>query len=189
MKKLLTDIASIHSGYTFRQKVHHKEHGGLYVIQYRDITDQLTINTSSPARIAKEEIPSWHFLEEGDLLFMAKSSNNQVLVYNDEFGQAVATSMFLVIRANQQQVLPQYLAWYINQQPAQQFLASRLSGSIVANLSKKELGELKVPLPSFVKQRKIADIHHLSKREEYLRQVISHKRSQMINQLLLNQVK
>lgn len=189
MKRKLSQIATIFSGYTFRSQIKDDPNGDTHVIQFRDAEDFVRINPDSPLKIQGQKLPKRHFLTGNDVLFLAKSEYNYAIPYQNEFPQAVASSMFLILRVTDDQIHPPYLAWYLNQWPAQQFLKSRTAGTYIKNIAKKDLGELSIPVPSFDKQHKIAEIYSLQRQENELLKKLNHKRKNLRTQKLLKAIK
>jgi hypothetical protein len=184
----LATIAEIFSGYTFRTQLKADPEGDTHVIQFRDVQDFRQINPSSPVRIKARKIPARHFLTPYDVLFLAKSQYNYAIPYEPTFQQAAASSMFLILRVKDEQLHPHYLAWYLNQNPAQNFLKNRAAGTYIRNIPKKDLGELPVPIPPIDKQKSIVDINRLQNEETRLAREITRKRQQLVQQQLLNSI-
>ncbi len=126
-----------------------------------------------------------HFLEKGDLLFIAKGMHNFAAHVDKQLARTVAAANFLVIRVNIENVLPEYLAWCINQGPAQAFLKENAKGSYIPSISKRVLSELQIPLPSLELQQKIIRTQQLMNLENELIAQIQNRRKIMIEALLL----
>ncbi len=189
MQKALNQITTIFSGYTFRSQLEDNPYGDTHVIQFRDAEDFVRINPDSPMKIKGQKLPAHHLLTGNDVLFLAKSQYNYAIPYQNEFPQAVASSMFLILRVTDDQIYPPYLGWYLNQWPAQQFLKSRTEGTYIKNIAKKDLRELSIPIPSIGKQHKIAEIYHLQKHENELLEKLKQMRAKLQTQKLLNAIK
>ena len=181
----LYDIAEIRSGYTFRKRVTNNEAGDGFAIQLRDIIDHTSIS-NQPHRI---EIPDGrHVLQKGDILFIAKGQNNFAIVFDKEY-PAVASAVFFIISVDPYQgVSPEYLAWYINQAPAQRHFKMNLEGTAQRNITRKTLEQLKITIPSQKQQELICKIDRLKQREKFLEKEISEKRKLLIEQTLLNSI-
>jgi len=186
MLEKLSNLAQIFSGFTFRSQLRNDPEGDTHVIQLRDAEDFVRINPKTPSKIKGRKIPERHFLTAKDVLFLAKSQYNYAIPYHEAFPQAVASSTFLVLRVIQEKLYPPYLAWYLSQRQAQTFLKNRAAGTYIQNISKKDLGELKVPIPNFYKQQKIVDIYNLQIREAQILETFKAKRQAITEQQLLN---
>jgi hypothetical protein len=53
-------------------------------------------------------------LKDGDVLFAAKGTKNFAAVFENHNEPSVASTSFFVIRPTDKKVLPQYLAWFLN---------------------------------------------------------------------------
>ena len=132
-----------------------------------------------------------HLLSEGDILFAAKGLNNFAVVYNRGIGKAVASSSFIILRVNHEyyeQVMPEYLAWYLSNDPHVRLFHKQL-GTTIPSISIEKLSRMEIEIPSLETQREIIHIQFLRNREkQILRDLESHK-DQLIKHQLLNAAK
>jgi restriction endonuclease S subunit len=89
------------------------------------------------------------------------------------------------IRVADRRVLPQYLNWYINQPPAQAFLASHAKGTAQKMISKDALEDLEVFVPSLERQRAIVEVAALAEQEQNLMKKLAEKRRQFLSAKLI----
>lgn len=186
----LNQIAEISSGYSFRKKVEHDKDGDLTVVQMKDLKSNYTEINKDLSRINSKEISKIekYLLNKGDVLFVSKGANNYASVVDQDI-KAVAASVFFVLRPKQEIVLPEYLAWYINEKEAQKFIEEKRAGSYNPSVSKSTVLDMPVKLPNLSRQKLIASLYFLKKRESSLTQqllekrhaVISHKLFQILN--------
>jgi hypothetical protein len=112
-----------------------------------------------------------HILIEGDILFAAKGTNNFATVFRSDIGPAVASSSFFLIRILEQvrsQVLPDYLAWFINSPRSQSLLKGKAKGSNPPSITIRDLRDLVVPLPPMHVQELVLVINDLRVKERKL---------------------
>ncbi|MBD1396751.1 restriction endonuclease subunit S [Pontibacter sp. JH31] len=131
---------------------------------------------------------SRHLLSESDVLFVAKGANNFAVEYDAVMGQAIASSIFLILKPMKksvQQVLPAYLAWYLNHPITQTQLKHQARGSSIPSISKKTLEELEIPLPSLERQQQVLRIQQLRNKEKQIIQRLEVLREQQIQSQLL----
>jgi len=126
-----------------------------------------------------------HLLLPGDVLFAAKGAKNFAAVYEIHNVPAVASTSFFVIRLQDETVLPEYLAWFMNHPDTQAFLKANAYGTAMASISKAFLMEMEIPIPSLQIQLKILKISDLRKREKYLIQQIVTSKDQLINKQII----
>ena len=123
-----------------------------------------------PQLMPKGELEK-HLLIESDVLFAAKGTNNFAAVFHSEIGPAVASSSFFLIRILEQvrrQVLPEYLAWFINTPRSQSLLKGKAKGSNPPSITIRDLRELVVPLPPMHVQESVLVINDLRVKERKL---------------------
>lgn len=128
-----------------------------------------------------------HLLQQGDLLFAAKGDSNFAAVYNCIYKSAVASSSFFVIKCSPQ-VLPEYLAWFLNHPISQTKLKAGAKGSAIPSISIKTLGELDVKLYPIKKQKLIVKIDSLRKKEKFILNELSSLNDKLIDTKLFNKL-
>jgi len=129
-----------------------------------------------------------HLLQDEDVLFVAKGTKNYGVVYKKDIGRSVASSSFIVIRIQEtykNQVLPEYLAWYLTNTPYFREYHQRQLGTTIPSISIKKLNELEIDLPTMDKQKRIVEISKLREREKVLVHKMDDLRDREIKQLLL----
>lgn len=156
MKKKLSDIASIRTGYYTKPF----SSGEVYYIQASDVLSG-RISSITPT-VLWDSSAEKHFLQSGDVLLPSKGNNNTVFLYRGEIRPAVASSIFMVIRViDADNVLPTYLQWFLNLSSVQDILGRMSKGTRINSLSKKSLGDLPVDIPDMSTQKKISKLHEL----------------------------
>jgi len=188
LKTALKHIATIQTGVfakpiekgeiVYLQAKHFDENGELIETLYPDL------NTDN--KIEK------HILKKGDVLFAAKGTKNFAAWFKDKDLPAVASTSFFVIRLNahfQNKILPEFLAWYINQPTSQRFLKMRARGTSMVSISKAVLQELEIPIPDQITQQTILKITHLRSTEKELIRKIGILREKQIQQKMINAIK
>ena len=86
---------------------------------------------------------------------------------------------------NPNKILPEYLNWYISQRDAQCFLKSRQEGTHGGMISRKQLEEMMVDIPSLQLQKNIVEVASLSTREQTILNTLAEKRKKYISKLLM----
>jgi len=187
MHKKLADIASITtgvyekvqlSGDTLYLQGKHFDEGGLF-------REDLVI----PSELQSDERLGKHLLMDGDILLVAKGENNRACLYLNAIGQAVASSIFFVIRLRDGKLQPAFLQWYFNTAYMQEVFAGLSKGTQIASLSKKTLADIEIPIPSMKIQQEILDIQGLWDKEKSLTRTLLNQKDVLYQQLLLNRLK
>jgi restriction endonuclease S subunit len=84
-------------------------------------------------------------------------------------------------------VEPAFLAWAINQAPAQKHFDNAACGSNLRMVPRSSLDTLDIDIPDLATQRIIVAINELSEREQALTVLKAEKRNRMISLMLLDQ--
>ncbi len=133
-----------------------------------------------------------HLLQQDDILFAAKGLNNFAVVYNNSIGQAVASSSFIVIRILEKyknQVLPAYLAWFINNNKQVEVFHSAKVNSTIPSISIKQLSQLEINLPDIQTQKLVGDIQKLRLKEKEIIKGLEFLKDQLTQEILLKATK
>ena len=185
MKTLIKDITSIQTGLfakpagigelVYLQSKHFDEYGQL-------------LSTLQPDLMA-EGISEKHLLKDGDVLFAAKGTKNFAAVFENFNEPSVASTSFFVIRPTDNKVLPQFLAWFLNNHTTQTLLKSQAIGTSIPSISKQVLENLEMPVPDIKTQKAIIEISKLRNKEKSLKQEIETLREKQIQQQIINAIK
>lgn len=201
----LGDIAEIAIGYQHRERVSHVEHGTHRLIQGKDIvrSEELAddsdhqsgwrVLTQELDRVTPKGNAGRYRIQPGDLLFVSRGTTNIAVPLVEPFVKPmpfdwdtlIPAYVFYILRPDHQRVLPEYLAWFINQRPAQAFLARHSRGTLVKLLPKSVFEELEVPVPPLEKQRLIVELEHLRAREEFLLKQLADARRRLVQRTCL----
>ena len=184
----LGELCDIHSGYTARGRLEPMPEGGIPAIQMRgavgphgDITD------GSLQRYDLLDLPDRYLVRGGEVIFRSRGEPNTAAVVSAALGEPAAVIVpLLIMRPDQTRVLPEYLAWAINQPDAQRKLGSGAQGTSLRMIPKAVLERLEIPLPDLENQHRIATFAALSRREGGLLRELADRREQF-NSLILSE--
>lgn len=107
-------------------------------------------------------------LRMGDVIVAGKGTRNYAWAYRTEAGPCVASSLFYVIRVDEQRVFPAYFALYMNLAPCVRAMQAISKGASVPVIPKNELLDLPIQLPPLAEQRQLVRIYELQQRRRYL---------------------
>jgi len=188
-EKRLGDIAKIRAGFAFRKKVEPVEGGEVYAIQMKNLDKNYTRIAKNPYKVKLDRKIEKHLLKEGEVLFVSKGTNNFAFVFDESnpYKKAVASSTFFVLKTRDD-VVPGYLAWYINQQSAQRHFEKTLEGTSQRNITRKSLSDLIIKIPSKEHQEIIAELYKLSRREQDIVLQLKEKRELLLQTTLFNSI-
>jgi excinuclease UvrABC nuclease subunit len=181
----LKKIASIQMGYSFRARLEQMEAGEIAVIQMKDLTDRNRVDCSGLMRIDMEKVKEHHLVRAGDLVFRSRGLVTTSAILTDDPGMAVVAAPLLRVRVTRESVLPGYLHWFINQWPAQSFLASHAKGTVQQMIGKDALEKLEIVVPPLERQKAIVETAELADQEQALMKKLTEKRKQYISACLL----
>ena len=184
-KTLLKSVLySIASGFSFRHKIENDEKGDLLVIQMKDLHEGYSAIGKNLTKVSSGLIGKSYTLEKGDVLFIAKGSNNYSLEFNLNLPNVIASSAFFVLRPDTATVSPGYLAWYLNQVEAQRYIKQNTAGTYIPNINIGTVENMLIEIPSMEVQKKIVAIDQLRKRERVLNEEITKKHDVVVNAAL-----
>lgn len=184
MRKRLGDISLIQIGYSFRGRLEAETSGAVAFIQMKDLVADV-VEPGGLVRIDMERPREHHLARVGDLVFRSRGVTNTCAILLDDPGEAVVSAPLFRIRVTDRQLLPQYLNWYINQPPAQAFLASHAKGTAQQMISKDALENLEVFIPPLERQKAIIGVAALADQEQNLMKTLAEKRKQYLSAKLI----
>jgi len=160
--------------------------GGIPYIQGKDFNGFSQFKNKEIFLTKKDAITEKYLLKKDDILFAGKGSRNYAVVWNGEISEAVASSTFYILTLKSKDILPEFLAWYLNSDRVQSFLRQIAKGATISNISKKELQELKLNVPSLKEQHKIVEVDKLRLKEQILMRQLAENRDMLVRKLLSN---
>jgi len=181
-KYQVSDLASIRSGYHFRGKVEPVRDGEYRVVQIKDFDADLSFHPEALDKVNLTRDGKSHLIRKGDVLFLSRGHKRFAAAIKRELIHTVAAGYFYVLRVTSQIILPEYLAWYINQSPFQEQLANLATGTHMPFVSLDEFRKIGIPIPDMEVQKKIVDLAALARREQSLMRSIADKRAQIATQ-------
>jgi len=180
---LLGEIAQISTGLNYKKSDFTLDQPNIPLIQVKDIQNNNLIK-NNVFRIKKECIDKHLLLIPRDILFAAKGNRNYAFQYKGELGIATASSTFFILRLRRNDILPEYLTWYLNSKPAQDFFNDNVHGTFIPSISKSKLSELEVPIPPVEIQEKVIRLDGWQKLEKNLTEQILFKKSILANEII-----
>ena len=184
MKRLLGDIASIQTGLFAKPLAK----GEVVYLQSKHFDDQGNLLTSLHPDLLIEDISKKHLLREGDILFAAKGTKNFAAVYEAHNLPAVASTSFFVFRLFDSKVLPEYLAWFLNNPNTMSSLKAQAMGTSILSISKQVLEDLEIPIPSIDKQKSVVLISKLRLQEKKIQIKLESLQDKKIQTQIINAI-
>lgn len=186
MRIKLNQLAAVQMGYSFRSRIEASAGGRIAVIQMKDLLSDNTVSCNDLVRVDMEAVKEHHLVRKGDLVFRSRGTVTTAAIIIEDPGEALVAAPLLRIRVTKtEQILPEYLNWYISQRDAQIFLTSRSKSSVQKMISKQSVGDLEIVFPNLEKQRRIVELANLSAREQSLFHTLADKRGQYVDAVLM----
>ncbi len=113
-------------------------------MQARYFDENGNLSSSLQADLKMTSQTTKHLLKSGDVLFAAKGTKNFAAVFGENHPPSVASTTFFVLTIRNPDVLPEYLAWVLNNQATQSFLKRNAIGSSMVSISKEVLSDLQI---------------------------------------------
>lgn len=164
MKTELKHIANIQTG-VFAKPV---AKGDIAYLQPKYFDELGKLTTNLEPDLNSVGISEKHILKQGDVIFAAKGSKNFAARFELEGMSAAASTSFFVIRIFEENILPEYLTWYLNHQTTMKYLKSFAKETSIASISKDILNDLEIIIPSLEKQQLIFKIDDLRSTERQI---------------------
>lgn len=164
----LAGIATITAGHPFRGKIPEKSGGGVHVVQMKDVLPEKGICWDSviETELTGKKQPDW--LMKGDILFAARGARNYAVMIDQNRGQIISAPYFYILRVKAQALLPEFLAWQLNQKPLQNYFESAAEGSVTKSVRRSILEETEITVLPIERQRQILGLHETLLREKKL---------------------
>lgn len=191
MKLQLQDIAEIRAGHPFRGSIKESEQGNGYVIQVRDQDEKGAIlwNNLVKAEVTGRKEPEW--LQQGDIIFAARGGRNLATCISKIDEPTVCSPHFFLLRVNSEKVLPEFLAWQLNQTLVQRYFLQSAEGSVQVSIKRSVLDQTPISIPSLEKQKVLLKLVRKIEQEKqaYQRLIeLRHKELGAIATQMLNQI-
>lgn len=180
----LKNLSDIQFGYQQRgqQFSSHKSLDGSHaIIQIKDIATDGAICHDHFSRITPSGNPNRYLINEGNVLFLSRGVRNIAIPVQIPLEKTIASYYFYVLRVQREDVLPEYLAWFINQPVTQATLAIRQHGSLLKMVPKKAFEELEINLPSLETQKIILKLEQLRRKEKQTMHHLVEARKRLID--------
>jgi len=163
----LHQFIHLRGGLSFRAAIREVVGGGTWAVQLRDFHQgqgpdwETVIETTTPRELSEHE-----WLQPGNILIAARGARFFAALMEDVRPRTVASSQFMVLTVKDAKVLaPAFLAWQLNQAPAQAWFDGHSKGAVQRNLTRAAIENATIAVPSLAFQESVANLARLAKRE------------------------
>lgn len=149
---------TIQTGMAFARSITHDAAGTHQVLLGRHIQSgqSYRFRPEDLCLVIPERIPTAYCAHPGDIVVVARGSQNMATLLGElaPGPPTIVSSSFFLIRTRPE-IHPRFLAWYLNQPPAQQFIASARTSTSSPILQKTRLMDLPIPVPPLARQQEM----------------------------------
>jgi len=182
----LGDLADIKSGLTLRctKTASSISRADPHYLRISDLTEdgQIELRHVDRIQVTAGSIQK-HRLRQNDIVLANRGTRLTSAVFDKQL-DAVAGSQFYVLRVRDQNVLPEFLRWFLNLDTTTAYLLAQSTGSYIKSLPIEGLRTLSVPIPSLETQRIIVAVAELRIREKQLLARLENLRETLLQQTL-----
>lgn len=187
MKYLLSEISKIHPGVHIKSS-EFVEDGTHVYLNLRDfdenfcLIDELTrVNFDGKQQF---------ILDEDNVLFSVRIKFNAYQIPESIHDSFVASTSFVILKPNENIVLKEYLAWYLNEsEDLKKLSEAQAKSTRMPYLSLKSIKGLEIYVPDMEQQKNIIEINQLLGKEKKLTNRILELKEIYIQNLLNNTAK
>jgi hypothetical protein len=172
---MLKHFVEIQGGFPFRSGIQPEPSGSVLAVQMRDLQPDKPVDWGSVVRTDLEGRREAEWLRDGDVLFVAKGTLTGVPA------RTVSSPHMYVLRVQAPQTLmPEFLAWQINQRPAQQYLDKAAVGTNQLSIRRAALESMPLAVPSIARQESLLGLAELARKERAaLQKLIDNRQRQL----------
>lgn len=178
---VLSDVADIRLGHPFRGSIRETPDGRVRVVQMRDLTRAGLKDRDALVRTEVEgrKEPDW--LQDQDVLLVARGSTSYAAPVIQPPERTVCSQHIYVVRLKEpERLLPAFLAWQLNQSPAQRYLRQSAEGSHQLSIRRSVLDAIQVRIPPLDQQRSVVELERLARAErEAMQSLIKNRETEL----------
>ncbi|MEH6809007.1 MAG: restriction endonuclease subunit S [Hyphomonas oceanitis] len=182
----LMEVADVSAGYPLRSSAEALDKGGVHFIQLKHVDTEAELDWACVPTVAlpSKRDPQW--LTDDDVIFAARGTRTFAYpLMNTPDHTVCAPQFFVLSAADKGRVLPGFLAWQINQRPAQEYLAQRSTGAHIPNVRRRALEEMPIIVPSLAQQEVIVELWRAAREERATLTRLMENRTQQMEALAL----
>lgn len=171
--KTLGEIASVRTAAIFRDVSPKETHdGNVCALAIRDLQSEWPLDIALLPKIKISDELMRHCLEPGEVVIPSRGYHYQARHFEGLSNSVFPTGQLNIITPTTQ-IVPAYLAWYLNRDETQRKIHSSVTGTNIKALNKRDIQEFQIDLPPIDIQRQISDLQILwaEMRQKYRRLV------------------
>ena len=165
----LSEIVNIRSGMVVAKTANNDEEllSDAYVrmIGTSDFDENGSLSQVLEPNVLYKKVIEKNFLQYNEILFNAKGRRFFACLFKDEFEHTIASASFLVLTLQEELLAPEFLVWYLNHPETLKVFDSKMTTQVMPSITKQELGNLEVIIPTFETQKQIVALDLLKKKQ------------------------
>ena len=177
----LSEYVEVIPGYPFRERILESPDGDARVLQMKDVDPSSGVAWGGllKTNLKGRRKPDW--LRADDVVFLLRGNRNFALILKDVPGPTVISPHFFHLRVGKQvPLLPDFLAWQINQERAQRYLEMSAEGTVQRSIRRGVLEGMPFVLPPIQEQELIVRLARAAKSEADTHRNLIANREQML---------
>lgn len=177
---MLGEVATISAGHPLRGSIEALGDGEVSFIQLKNVDPASGVDWASVTHVdlASARTPKW--LNASDVIFSARGSRNYAYALTDAPKHSVCSPHFFVLNVKDPNaVVPEFLAWQLNQRPAQEYFKRTAVGTqAVTTVRRPALEAFPVLVPPINEQKLIVEFSKAARQEQIALQHLIANRTQ-----------
>ena len=162
----LSDCAEIRTGLILSRKLSREKSKNRYpLLNLKSFNDDATLNLQLLDVFDSTEALNDDYLTHIGDIIVRTSNPYTALLIDEKTSGMVVSSNFVIIRCDNKLLLPEYLYWYLNTSEIKKDIFVNSAGNMLAAIKPQYFCDMNLMLPDLEKQRKIARINLIAKRE------------------------
>lgn len=155
MKKV-AECAEVLPGFALKARAEHEPEGAYQVVMAKHLSDCMPYRylDEHELRMTPAGSPENYRVQKGDVLFISRGVRNCAAVIESVPEKTIASATFYILRTHPV-IDPAYLAWCLNQSPAQAQIGQIRTGAGTPIVQRNVLGDIQIPVPSVKEQQRI----------------------------------
>lgn len=179
---MLKHFVEIQGGFPFRSGIQPEPSGSVLAVQMRDLQPDKPVDWDSVVRTDLEGRREADWLRDGDVLFVAKGTRYFAACLTGVPGRTVSSPHMYVLRVlAPARLMPEFLAWQINQRPAQQYLDKAAVGTNQLSIRRAALESMPLAVPPLEQQGKLLAMAETARQERAALQKLIDNRQQQLD--------
>lgn len=187
MKRKVNDIASIRTGLVLNRYKYNAKSEKMFIYKQVGLScfhSSIFLDGSKADEFESgRTIDGKYLTKEGDILVRLRAPVEAVFVSKESEG-LIIPSLLAVIRVDDSQINPAYLAYYLNTRYIARRLNRELKGTSIPMIKTNDIESLELLAPSLIKQKKLIDFLYAVQKEKNLLQKLIDEKEQLSQTIL-----